>query len=503
MYVLFCRNIVASCSLLEASMSKYETSSVSLLADSAVDESCQRIIDSISTEIRSGKLSPGSRLQSENKLTEVFNVSVHSVRKALARLKDEGLLYSVPKFGVFVEDAKKLETLSLNDDFDQPMASTLETTVKLNFATRSRLPRQRALWEKISASFSKNNFFTEIEFCYQQSQQRTYPQSDIYEYAAASHRYFSNRKLLDIRRYFPDSVLFPELMGDHTGVPLYYTGPVLLYNLDLLEKLGCSAPCYKNYCEEVEYFEEVTQKSLAAGLKVPGSAQNMVFRLGNWLDEIFYDIKEEKLAEKEFIAKYENLFHELAAYWGKYKISFPKRAVENFNAFVRGESVFVFALSADLAALRSQPCSFRYGGALMYAIDDTLTRIPVVLAVDAQSPHPVESLRLIRHCQSPEYQRDFAEMGFFPLEAKNLRHLPYTNLPDSPVFARPVCFQTPEQQYVVMNVLNVELWNIVLFDKPVKEAISEILMFARAYLNLKLDQSLIEEQQKWTDVYDT
>ena len=278
---------------------------------------------------------------------------------------------------------------------------------------------------------------------------------------------------------------------------------MLLYNLDLLEKLGCPAPHYKNYREEVEYFEEVTQKSLAAGLSVPGTAQNMVFRLGNWLDEIFHDIKEETRKEAAFTAKYEPLFRDLAGYWGKHKISLPQSYDEKFKAFVRGESAFVFAMAPGFLALCSQPCSFRYGAALMYSIDDTLTRIPVVLALDAQSPHPVESLRLIRHCQSPEYQRDLAEMGFLPLEAKNLRHLPYTNLPDSPVFANPVCFQSPEQQYVVMNVLNVELWNIVLFDKPVKEAISEVLMFSRAYLNLKLDQSVIEQQQKWTDVYDT
>ena len=139
----------------------------------------------------------------------------------------------------------------------------------------------------------------------------------------------------------------------------------------------------------------------------------------------------------------------------------------------------------------------------MYSVDDTVTRIPVVLAVDSQSPHPVDSLRLIRHLQNPEFQKDIAEMGMLPLEEKEDAFLPYSNFSRKIEFARPICFNTPEEHYVCMNVLNVDLWNIVLFDKPIREAIHDALMFSRSYLSMKLDSMTVGRQKVWSDLYET
>ncbi len=485
-------------------MRKMENIAVSAAETTKTDESFRRIVQNITDDIRTGKLSPGTRLQSENRLKELYRANVYSVRKALAKLKEDGLLYTVPKFGVFVGKPEEKEPSLPIEILHSTHDSSIAMNMKIRFATQSLLPSQRRLWEKAADSFSKTSLFAEMEVLYlHRGAPDHFPEADIYEYAGSVSSYINSKKLLNIREYFSEAVRNPERMLDNTGVPLYYTGPVLLYNLDLLEKLGFKAPDYRNYAEEVEYLEAVTNKAAASSLSIPGTAQNVVFRLGNHLDEVFRDIQDGKLSEAAFTEKYEDIFRRLTDYWRKYKISYPKSAVEKFKDFLSGNSPFFFGMLADFMTMRDMGCPFRSGGSLMYSVDDTVTRIPVVLAVDSQSPHPVDSLRLIRHLQNPEFQKDIAEMGMFPLEEKEVALLPYSNLSRKIEFAKPVCFHTPEEHYVCMNVLNVDLWNIVLFDKPIREAIHDALMFSRSYLSIKLDSMTVDRQKVWSDLYET
>ena len=75
------------------------------------EKDAERIAGDIAQSIRSGELAPGTRLQSEGKLTERYGSNVYSVRKAVAQLKSQGLLYSVPKFGVFVASRTTARTV--------------------------------------------------------------------------------------------------------------------------------------------------------------------------------------------------------------------------------------------------------------------------------------------------------------------------------------------------------------------------------------------------------
>jgi hypothetical protein len=52
-----------------------------------------------------------------------------------------------------------------------------------------------------------------------------------------------------------------------------------------------------------------------------------------------------------------------------------------------------------------------------------------------------------------------------------------------------------------MNIVNVELWNIVLFDKSIEDAIHDILVFSRSYIDMQLDSSIMMKQQQWADYY--
>ena len=64
----------------------------------------RQIADRIRKEIEEGKLAPLSRLPSMDELAKRHDVNKITVRKALAELRADGLIYSVPAQGTFVAD---------------------------------------------------------------------------------------------------------------------------------------------------------------------------------------------------------------------------------------------------------------------------------------------------------------------------------------------------------------------------------------------------------------
>ncbi|MDA0578602.1 MAG: winged helix-turn-helix domain-containing protein, partial [Verrucomicrobia bacterium] len=63
-----------------------------------------RIAAALRQDIREGKLSAGSRLPSADELTKRFKVNKGTVRRALADLAAEGLIYAVPAQGTYVSE---------------------------------------------------------------------------------------------------------------------------------------------------------------------------------------------------------------------------------------------------------------------------------------------------------------------------------------------------------------------------------------------------------------
>lgn len=69
----------------------------------------RQISELIRSEIRQGKLVPLSRLPSMDELAKQHGVNKITVRKALAELRSEGLIYSVPAQGTFVSDPSQAQ----------------------------------------------------------------------------------------------------------------------------------------------------------------------------------------------------------------------------------------------------------------------------------------------------------------------------------------------------------------------------------------------------------
>jgi GntR family transcriptional repressor for pyruvate dehydrogenase complex len=62
------------------------------------------VVEQLTQQVRSGAAAPGTRLPAESELSRLFDVSRTVVREAVARLKADGLVETLPGQGLFVAD---------------------------------------------------------------------------------------------------------------------------------------------------------------------------------------------------------------------------------------------------------------------------------------------------------------------------------------------------------------------------------------------------------------
>lgn len=62
-----------------------------------------RVVEDLRRKIAAGELLPGESLPTVTAMHETYGVSKTTVLKALAILRDEGLIYTVPRWGSFVQ----------------------------------------------------------------------------------------------------------------------------------------------------------------------------------------------------------------------------------------------------------------------------------------------------------------------------------------------------------------------------------------------------------------
>lgn len=61
-----------------------------------------RLADRIAAEIASGKLPAGAALPGERAMTEIYGVSIGTVRRTVRELRERGLVATLPAKGTFV-----------------------------------------------------------------------------------------------------------------------------------------------------------------------------------------------------------------------------------------------------------------------------------------------------------------------------------------------------------------------------------------------------------------
>ena len=63
-----------------------------------------KLADRIEAEIKAGKLPPGGALPGERAMTEIYSVSIGTVRRTIRELRERGLVATLPAKGTFVVD---------------------------------------------------------------------------------------------------------------------------------------------------------------------------------------------------------------------------------------------------------------------------------------------------------------------------------------------------------------------------------------------------------------
>ena len=53
-----------------------------------------------------------------------------------------------------------------------------------------------------------------------------------------------------------------------------------------------------------------------------------------------------------------------------------------------------------------------------------------------------------------------------------------------------------------MNIINEELWNVILFHKNLNDAMSDALMFSESYLKMRLNGMTDSERRSWSALYE-
>ncbi|TCB70478.1 GntR family transcriptional regulator [Acinetobacter sp. ANC 4216] len=84
----------------------------------------EKVKERLHSKIQQGEYPPLSQLPSENELSELFNVSRITVRQALHKLSQEGLIFKVHGKGTFVSKPKAYQNITQLQGFAEAMSHT-------------------------------------------------------------------------------------------------------------------------------------------------------------------------------------------------------------------------------------------------------------------------------------------------------------------------------------------------------------------------------------------
>lgn len=465
------------------------------------DVDYQSMLSSMVQDIRKGLLKPGDRIQSEKKMCEIYGVNVYTVRKVMIQLKKEGYLHSVPKSGVFVSEPYHADESAAVSFF--PGASG--NIADISFATLSCQPLQGKIWDLISHAHSELSPISELKIqMYHTCDELANAKADVYEYGSLYPDYYLNRShFLDVKHYFGTISTEVASLPDSFGIPVYYGTTFLLYNVDLLTKLGFAPPVFHSFQDQMDYLETVTQAvSRHEEMRLPGSVQMPILRLGCRMQSLFRKLIDPMVSFETFTELFQDCFQQSTAYWERYRISYPKKGMENYRHFLKGETPFFFGLTADYIRLQNDSPVFTFGAMSMLNTDETYNCIPSLFVLSDNLRRPVESMRFVQSLQTPGMQKILAKIGNLPLRNSDYCHLPETfrGKPD-PGRLFDCTFLTPEEYYVCVNIINVELWNMILTSKSLNDALEACWKFAKTYLNIALDRMTTVQRDQWLAHY--
>ena len=455
------------------------------------DVQVEKIVNDISGKIRSGQLSPDMKLDSETVLMERYQCNVYCIRKALRKLKQCGLLYSIPKFGVFVGNGLKVQ----KEDSQNIMAMTY-----LHMKMQSHLASQKECWAKVG-EWCRKHLGINPGFHY-----RGESGPDRYDICENSIGTCIKKEeyegKVDILKYLPDFFEVNPIKTHPYDIPIYNAAAVLIYNEELLKKLGIPLPSYKNFKEQREYFRMATRKIEEHGLKNPGISQNFFYAMNaETQQQIFDDLLSEKMDSDKFTRKYKKVFEEVCEYYREFHFDFmhaPNTAMVHFSL---GTTPFYFGLTYDFSELRQKIKTFSVGGAMMYAMDDRFNCVPVSVTIDKNTNFFLETISVAQALQGDQIQEIFASAGHIPVKDDQYKNLPYHLIIPGEKRALTAVKRCYEEAYAMGQIVSSVLWKNVFSDRQLDELCRKIFTVSRAFLRMRFDDMSGEDQQRWSQIF--
>ncbi len=468
----------------------------------------QRIFEDIRSHIENKQLEPGAKLQSETALAQLYSAKTYQIRQALQLLKKAELIYSVPKVGAFVAEAGNGGSGDTRPGFYDsgdplPASGNHLPHAPLTLTTGSNSALQQQSWNEILRELKQHNCFLDITMDYSNRISGPTPPPDVRECSAPLVSYQAgDMPLLNIRDFFLDSNNAGLVFLDDYAVPSCYSTNLLFYNRRLLGKYGFAPPAYRDCGGQTEYLDyHLAAVTGNPQCSAPGSTQQPVTRLGHYLEMIFRALSGcRSLSESKFMEIFSGPCEQLVYLRRKYRMSPPQQAMRYLNDFLSGQTPFFLGNSSDIQFLMSSLRSDEFDCYPFFSVDGSCCRLALPLVICAETRHPIECIRLVQFLQQDFAQRKFAEFGFLPVR-EELTPMRLQKLPARTCKYETIFFRSPEEHYIEMNILNVELWDCILHGKSVADALNNCRAFAKAYLNMKLDKSKVAERKKWMELY--
>ena len=216
----------------------------------------------LATHIRAGRLRPGERLPAELALTEQFNLSRDTVRKAIARLVDKGLVRRRFRRGTFVSDARRdavtaTGTAEHVGHYVEPRQRRLQV---VRFGLIDSQPGQMRAWQQVIDEFETRNLGSRVEIKPLAPDRPIHAEVlskgvDVYQLAALDAHHALDQGLLQgwgsveqdeaksaIQGLFPWTVQPCVSGGQLLAIPTGCFVHVRVLNTGLIERLGWERP---------------------------------------------------------------------------------------------------------------------------------------------------------------------------------------------------------------------------------------------------------------------
>jgi len=355
----------------------------------------REIAEEIRARITGGELRPGERIHSEEALAKRFGVARMTVRKGLDILVSDGWLRRVHRRGTFVADHPPGRQEAANE-FGAPEFLHARA-VRLVLETDDRQAHQAAFWRASFADYARANPGVAPELARGETHWPRPDACDLMTLCGWSVPEHVQRGLLrPLGQPLPADAYLPGYRdtAGH-GVPLSVSLPLLVANLELLERVGVSEPA--GVPADFEGFLGLLRR---ASEKLPG-----VTLLQTWVSltaRIAWNrVLETKDGQSRFPERVKPVleaFLELGV--DRLALGHPRP-----EAFYEGHVLFGAFAAHALDPLRA-PAGFRMGCFPSPLLPGARHRyLPRVLAVTARSEFPAESERLARAFSAAQLQR--------------------------------------------------------------------------------------------------